>query len=265
MRIRTCERTRDWAGFAVCYCSSSARCWASSSATDVFVLFVFWELTSIASYLLIGFKHDKQEARDAARQAVLVTGAGGLALLAGLVLLTIAASRTGVSAAEASRISVLATVDLSRHALFVPALLLIVLGAFSKSAQMPLHFWLPNAMTAPTPVSAYLHSATMVKAGIFLLARLNPVFGDSLLWHLLLTATGAVTMLVAAAMAAGQTDLKRILAYTTVSVLGTLTMLIGVGTELAIKAAVVYLVAHACYKGGAFHDRWQSGARDRHA
>lgn len=219
---------------------------------DVFVLFVFWELTSIASYLLIGFKHEKQDARDAARQALLVTGAGGLALLAGLVLLTIAASRTGLPANQVSRISALATVDLSAHALFVPALLLIVLGAFAKSAQMPLHFWLPNAMTAPTPVSAYLHSATMVKAGVFLLARLNPVFGDSLWWHVLLTATGAVTMLVAAAIAVGQTDLKRILAYTTVSVLGTLTMLIGVGTELAIKAAVVYLVAHACYKAALF-------------
>jgi multicomponent Na+:H+ antiporter subunit A len=219
---------------------------------DVFVLFVFWELTSVASYLLIGFKHENQAARDAARQALLVTGAGGLALLAGLVLLTIAASQTGLPTSQMSRISILSAADLSGQALFVPALLLIVLGAFSKSAQMPLHFWLPNAMTAPTPVSAYLHSATMVKAGVFLLARLNPVFGESLLWHLLLTATGAVTMLFAAAMAAGQTDLKRILAYTTVSVLGTLTMLIGVGTELAIKAAVVYLVAHACYKAALF-------------
>ena len=219
---------------------------------DLFVLFVFWELTSVASYLLIGFKHEKQEARDAARQALLVTGAGGLALLAGLVLLTIAASQSGLPADLASRISTLTTIDLSRHALFVPALLLIALGAFSKSAQMPLHFWLPNAMTAPTPVSAYLHSATMVKAGVFLLARMNPVFGESLLWHVLLTATGAVTMLFAAMMAAGQTDLKRILAYTTVSVLGTLTMLIGVGTDLAIKAAVVFLVAHACYKAALF-------------
>jgi multicomponent Na+:H+ antiporter subunit A len=219
---------------------------------DFFVLFVFWELTSIASYLLIGFKHEKQEARDAARQALLVTGAGGLALLAGLVLLAIAARQVGLPADQVSRISALTTVDLSGHALFAPALLLIVFGAFSKSAQMPWHFWLPNAMTAPTPVSAYLHSATMVKAGVFLLARLNPVFGESVLWHVLLTATGAVTMLVAAVMAAGQTDLKRILAYTTVSVLGTLTMLIGVGTELAIKAAVVYLVAHACYKAALF-------------
>lgn len=219
---------------------------------DIFVLFVFWELTSIASYLLIGFKYEEQEARNGARQALLVTAGGGLLLLAGLVLLNIAARQSGLLPEQASRISVLATTDLSGHALFVPALLLIVIGAFSKSAQMPLHFWLPNAMTAPTPVSAYLHSATMVKAGVYLLARLNPVFGHSLWWHLLLTATGAITMLGAAAMAAGQTDLKRILAYTTVSVLGTLTMLIGVGTDLALKAAVVYLVAHACYKAALF-------------
>lgn len=219
---------------------------------DLFVLFVFWELTSIASYLLIGFKHEKPEARDAARQALLITGAGGLALLAGFVLLTIAAAQSGLPAGQASRITALAGADLSGHAFFTPALVLIVLGAFSKSAQMPLHFWLPNAMTAPTPVSAYLHSATMVKAGVYLLARLNPVLGDAVLWHVLLTAIGAITMLVAAGMAAGQTDLKRILAYTTVSVLGTLTMLIGVGTDLAIKAAVVYLVAHACYKAALF-------------
>lgn len=219
---------------------------------DLFVLFVFWELTSIASYLLIGFRHEKQEARDAARQALLVTGAGGLALLAGFILLQMVASQSGLPPGQASRISALASADLAGHPLWLPALLLIVLGAFSKSAQMPLHFWLPNAMAAPTPVSAYLHSATMVKAGVYLLARLNPVFGDSLLWHVLLTTAGAITMLVAAVMAAGQTDLKRILAYTTVSVLGTLTMLIGVGTELAIKAAVVYLVAHACYKAALF-------------
>lgn len=219
---------------------------------DLFVLFVFWELTSVASYLLIGFKHEKQEARDAAQKALLITGAGGLALLAGFVLLHSAASDAGLPAEQAARISVLAATDLSGHHLFTPALLLIVLGAFSKSAQMPLHSWLPRAMTAPTPVSAYLHSATMVKAGVFLLARLNPLFGDSALWHVLLTVTGAVTMLVAAALAAGQSDLKRILAYTTVSVLGTLTMLIGVGTDLAIKAAVVYLVAHACYKAALF-------------
>ncbi len=219
---------------------------------DLFALFVFWELTSIASYLLIGFKHEKQEGRDAARQALLVTGAGGLALLAGFILLASAAVQCGVAPGEATRISVLLKSDLSGHAFFLPALVLIALGAFTKSAQMPFHFWLPNAMTAPTPVSAYLHSATMVKAGVFLLARLNPLFGDSMVWHVLLTATGAITMLGAAGMAAGQSDLKRILAYTTVSVLGTLTMLIGVGTDLALKAAVVYLVAHACYKAALF-------------
>ncbi len=219
---------------------------------DLFVLFVFWELTSIASYLLIGFKHEKLESRNAARQALLVTGAGGLALLAGIILLRIAAAGSGVPADEVSRISSLVTADLSGHPLFAAAVVLIVLGAFSKSAQMPFHIWLPNAMAAPTPVSAYLHSATMVKAGVFLLARLNPIFGESDLWHVLLTSVGAVTMLVAAGMSAGQSDLKRILAYTTVSVLGTLTMLIGVGTDLAIKAAVVYLVAHACYKAALF-------------
>jgi len=219
---------------------------------DLFVLFVFWELTGVASYLLIGFRHEQAEARDSARQALLVTGAGGLALLAGLVLLTAAAAGSGAPAGQATRISALVGMNLSGHPLFSPSLVLIALGAFSKSAQMPLHFWLPRAMTAPTPVSAYLHSATMVKAGVYLLARLNPVLGDSGLWHVLLTVTGAATMLLAAAMAAGQSDLKRILAYTTVSVLGTLTMLIGVGTDLAIKAAVVYLVAHACYKAALF-------------
>jgi multicomponent Na+:H+ antiporter subunit A len=219
---------------------------------DLYVLFVFWELTSIASYLLIGFKHEKQAARDSARQALLITGAGGLAMLAGFILLHISALQSGIAAAEASRISVLASADLTGHALFTPALVLVIIGACSKSAQMPLHFWLPNAMTAPTPVSSYLHSATMVKAGIFLLARLNPVFGDSMVWHVMLTTIGAMTMVIAAAMAAGQSDLKRILAYTTVSVLGTLTMLIGVGTDLAIKAAVVYLTAHACYKAALF-------------
>lgn len=219
---------------------------------DLWLLFVFWELTSIASYLLIGFKNEKQEAREAARQALLVTGAGGLAILAGFVLLSTAAGQSGLPLGQASRISALTNADLSGHALFVPALILIALGAFSKSAQMPLHFWLPNAMTAPTPVSAYLHSATMVKAGVFLLARLNPIFGHSVPWHVLLTVIGAVTMLLAAAMAAAQTDLKRILAYTTISVLGSLTMLIGVGTDVAIKAAVVYLVAHACYKAALF-------------
>jgi multicomponent Na+:H+ antiporter subunit A len=221
-------------------------------ADDVFVLFVFWELTGIASYLLIGFKHDKQAARDAARQALLVTGAGGLVLLAGLILLVMAGRAAGLPLPDATKISSLATGSLHGQPLTTPALVLIVIGACAKSAQMPLHFWLPSAMAAPTPVSAYLHSATMVKAGVYLLARLNPILGDELAWHVLLTTIGALTMLGAAALAAGQTDLKRILAYSTVSVLGTLTMLIGIGTDLALKAAVVYLVAHACYKAALF-------------
>ncbi len=219
---------------------------------DLFVLFIFWELTSVASFLLIGFKHDQEGARASARQALLVTGAGGLALLAGIVLLTIAALQSGLSVGSASKISELIGSDVSTHSLFLPAMILIMIGALSKSAQVPLHFWLPDAMTAPTPVSAYLHSATMVKAGVYLLARLNPLFGHSATWHAVLVATGAMTMLIGALIAAGQTDMKRILAYTTVSVLGTLTMLIGIGTDLAIKAAVVYLTAHACYKAALF-------------
>lgn len=219
---------------------------------NLIVLFVFWELTSIASYFLIGFKHGKEEARASARQAMLVTGAGGLALLSGIVLLAIAGAQSGVPAGGAWMLSALIGSDVSTHGLFVPAMFLIVLGAMSKSAQVPLHFWLPNAMTAPTPVSAFLHSATMVKAGVYLLARMNPLFGHSAVWHGLLIGAGAMTMLTGALMAARQTDMKRILAYTTVSVLGTLTMLIGIGTDLAIKAAVVYLVAHACYKAALF-------------
>ncbi len=219
---------------------------------DLFVLFIFWELTSVASFLLIGFKHDQENARASARQALLVTGAGGLALLAGIILLTNAALQSGLSIGTASKISALIGSDVSTHSLFLPAMILIMIGALSKSAQVPLHFWLPDAMTAPTPVSAYLHSATMVKAGVYLLARLNPLFGHSATWHVVLVSTGAFTMLIGALIAAGQTDMKRILAYTTVSVLGTLTMLIGIGTDLAIKAAVVYLTAHACYKAALF-------------
>ena len=219
---------------------------------DLFVLFVFWELTGITSYLLIGFKSDREEARNSARQALLVTGAGGLVLLAGFVLLTMAVTESGVAAADASKISAIIGSGVAGHRLFTPAMILIVIGALSKSAQVPLHFWLPNAMTAPTPVSAYLHSATMVKAGVFLLARLNPLFGSSAVWQVILISVGALTMLIGALMAVGQTDMKRILAYTTVSVLGTLTMLIGIGTDLAIKAAVVYLAAHACYKAALF-------------
>jgi len=215
-------------------------------ADNLLALFLFWELTSITSYLLIGFENHKPEARSAALQAFLVTGGGGLALLGGLILLGMAGGSYQISELVAAGGS------LADHALFLPALLLILLGAFTKSAQFPFHFWLPNAMEAPTPVSTYLHSATMVKAGVYLLARLYPVFSESAVWQAAVTGVGAVTMLVGAFMALNTSDLKRILAYSTISSLGTMVMLLGIGSEEAAKAAIVFLLAHALYKGALF-------------
>lgn len=208
--------------------------------------FLFWELTSISSFLLIGFDHKDETSRKSALQALLVTGGGGLAMLAGLVLLNQAAGTLSIPALLAS------SPDLLKHPLAGPAAALILLGAFTKSAQFPFHFWLPNAMAAPTPVSAYLHSATMVKAGVFLILRLGPVLGDHPLWTPLVSLTGAVTLLLGAWMALSQTDLKRLLAYSTVSMLGLLTLLGGLRTPLALEAAVVFLFAHALYKGALF-------------
>jgi len=215
-------------------------------ADNLITLFVFWELTSLSSYLLIGFDHHRDEARRAALQALLVTGSGGLALLAGLLLLGSVGGSFELS-------ELLQRGDLVRgHALYLPLLLLVLAGAFTKSAQVPFHFWLPNAMAAPAPVSAYLHSATMVKAGIYLLARLSPVLGGTEAWHYLVSLAGAVTMLTGALLAFPQTDLKKILAYTTVSTLGTLTLLLGLHTTLAAKAAMVFLIVHSLYKGALF-------------
>lgn len=215
-------------------------------AANALALFVFWELTTITSYLLIGFEHKREEAREGAQQALLVTGAGGLVLLAGLLLLGQAGGSLELPALVEQGEAVRA------HEHYLPILALLLIGAFSKSAQVPFHFWLPNAMEAPTPVSAYLHSATMVKAGIYLLARLRPVLGDTAAWWYSLTIVGAVTMLVGAYLALRQTDIKRLLAYTTVSALGMLTLLLGLGTELAAEAAIVFLLAHALYKGALF-------------
>jgi multicomponent Na+:H+ antiporter subunit A len=215
-------------------------------ADNVIALFVFWELTSVSSYLLIGFERERESSRKAALQALLVTGLGGLALLAGLLLL----GQMG-GGLELSAIAEQAGAIRS-HALYLPALLLILAGTFTKSAQFPFHFWLPNAMEAPTPVSAYLHSATMVKAGIYLMARLNPMLGGTEAWQMMLMTAGGATMLVGAYLALTQTDLKRVLAYSTVSSLGTLTFLLGVGSEAAMTGAMAFLLAHALYKGALF-------------
>jgi len=216
------------------------------TADNLILLFIFWELTSFSSYLLIGFDHEKPESRAAALQALLITGGGGLALLVGFLLI-------GQVSGTYSYSALLEKPDVLRdHALYLPILLLVLAGAFTKSAQAPFHFWLPGAMTAPTPVSAYLHSATMVTAGIYLLGRFSPLLGGTDAWHYLVTSVGAVTMLIGALMALVQTDLKRLLAYSTVSALGTLTLLLGIGTTLAVKAAAVFLIVHSLYKGALF-------------
>ncbi|MBB3951533.1 putative monovalent cation/H+ antiporter subunit A [Aureimonas jatrophae] len=215
-------------------------------ADDLVTLFVFWELTSIASFLLIGFDHEREAARRGAIQALVITGGGGLALLAGLVLIR---ESTGLS----SMTQLIDAPDALRVGTsYVPILLLVLTGAFTKSAQMPLHVWLPNAMEAPTPVSAYLHSATMVKAGIYLLMRTFPMLGGTDLWSTILPVFGGITLVVGATLALRQSDIKLMLAYTTVASLGLLVMLIGIGTPLAIEAAVLYLFAHSLAKACLF-------------
>ncbi|ROQ00379.1 multisubunit sodium/proton antiporter MrpA subunit [Stella humosa] len=218
----------------------------SVTADDVIVLFVFWEVTSLTSFFLVGFNHENKAARHAALQALLVTGGGGLALLAGLVLVSIAAGTTSIAGILAAREAVLA------HPAALPAMLLVIAGGFTKSAQVPFHFWLPNAMAAPTPVSAYLHSATMVKLGVYLLARFNPLYQDEAAWQAILTWGGLATTATGAFLALRETDLKRVLAYTTVTGLGTLTMLIGIAPALSATAAVTFLIVHAFYKAALF-------------
>lgn len=215
-------------------------------ADNLITLFVFWELTSITSYLLIGFNHHSADARKAALQGLIVTVGGGLALLAGLVMLgTIGGSYSLQTIFSSSEV-------LTEHPWYTGMMVCLLLGAFTKSAQFPFHFWLPNAMAAPTPVSAYLHSATMVKAGIYLLARLQPELGGTELWISVLSAVGAVTMLTGAFLALRNTDLKKLLAYSTLMALGTLTLLLGIGTELAMIGFAAYLLAHSLYKGALF-------------
>ncbi len=213
---------------------------------NVIVLLVFWELTSITSFLLIGFWQKRADARQGARMALVVTGGGGLALIAGLLLLAEAAGSYQIS-------EIIARGDAVRASpLYLPALLLVLVGAFTKSAQFPFHFWLPHAMAAPTPVSAYLHSATMVKAGVFLLARLWPALSGTEAWFLIVSPVGLATMLIAAAIALFKDDLKGLLAFSTVSHLGLMTMLLGLGTPMAAMAAVFHIINHATFKAALF-------------
>ena len=215
-------------------------------ADNVVTLFVFWELTSITSFLLIGFNHKAAKSRRAALQALVVTGGGGLALLAGLILMAEMGGSYQMS-------ELLASGDVLRdHPWYLGAFILVIAGAFTKSAQVPFHFWLPNAMEAPTPVSAYLHSATMVKAGVYLLARVNPGLGGTEIWQTTLVVFGAATFITGALLALKNYDLKLILAQTTVASLGLMVFLIGLGDEKAIQAAMLYLLAHSLFKGALF-------------
>lgn len=216
------------------------------AADDLILTFVFWELTSLTSFLLVGYKFYDAAARKAALQALLVTGAGGLSLLAGLLLLTQITGETRISMLAAH------SAEIAASPLFPAALLLVLGGVFTKSAQVPFHFWLPGAMAAPTPVSAYLHSATMVKAGVILLAKLSPALSQSALWGWIIIPVGALTMLTGVVMAIYQTDLKRLLAYSTVSVLGTLVMLLGFGDSFSFKTAMFLALVHGFYKGSLF-------------
>ena len=215
-------------------------------AENLILMMLFWELTSLASFLLIGFWSHKASARGGARMALTVTGGGGLALLAGVLLIGHV-----VGSYELSQ--VLAAGDQIRaHALYPLILVLVLLGVFTKSAQFPFHFWLPQAMSAPTPVSAYLHSATMVKAGVFLLARLYPALADSELWFYLVSLTGLATLLVGAVLALFQQDLKGLLAYSTISHLGLITLLFGLDSPLSNVAAVFHIINHATFKASLF-------------
>ncbi|MBN9305604.1 MAG: hypothetical protein BGO82_03830 [Devosia sp. 67-54] len=209
-------------------------------------LFVFWELTAVASYLLIGFEHERPAARRAALQALIVTAIGGLALLAGGVLLSTLAGTWDISRLADSR----ALLDAVWSYPIVFACL--ALAAFTKSAQLPFHVWLPNAMEAPTPVSAFLHSAAMVQAGIYLLARFSPLMSDTWIWQGTLCLFGGATLLWGAFRALGQTDLKQILAQTTIASLGLMMVLLGFGDAVAAMAVAAYFVAHALYKAGLF-------------
>lgn len=217
-----------------------------SLSNNLILLLIFWELTSISSFLLVGYWSNYEAAQRGSRMALTITGMGGLAMLGGFILL---GQMTGTYQID----QILTMKDqIQNHSLFVPTLLLILTGAFTKSAQFPFHFWLPNAMAAPTPVSAYLHSATMVKAGIFLLARFTPIFVGAALYHNIVTFVGLFTLCMAAFFAIFKEDLKGLLAYSTISHLGLIVCLLGIGSPLAVAAAIFHIINHATFKAALF-------------
>jgi multicomponent Na+:H+ antiporter subunit A len=215
-------------------------------ADNLITLFVFWELTSVTSYFLIAFKYNRSRARRAAMQGLMVTVTGGLALLMVAVLIDRAVGTLNISTLLTRHQALL------HSPYYLPILLFLCISAFTKSAQWPFHFWLPNAMEAPTPISAFLHSATLVKLGIYLLARFLPILGGTEVWRVLLTTTGGVTMVFAGILFFRETDLKRLLAYSTVMALGVLVLLLGGSSSLSVQAAMAFLLAHALYKGSLF-------------
>ncbi|MCZ4353715.1 monovalent cation/H+ antiporter subunit A [Roseovarius aestuarii] len=213
---------------------------------NILLLLVFWELTSLSSFLLIGYWKHLPEGRQGARMALTVTGMGGLAMIGGMLILGNIVGSYDLSVILQNRAVIQAS------PLYLPALILILLGCFAKSAQFPFHFWLPHAMAAPTPVSAYLHSATMVKAGIFLMARMWPVLSGTPEWFVIVTGAGLITMVLGAVIALFKHDLKALLAFSTVSHLGLITMLLGTGTAFGAMAAVFHILNHATFKAALF-------------
>ncbi|WP_449621651.1 Na+/H+ antiporter subunit A [Robertmurraya sp. Marseille-Q9965] len=226
---------------------------------NLIVMYAFWELTSFSSFLLIGYWYHREKSRYGAQKSMVITVFGGLAMLGGIVLLHLMTGSFSITEI------ITQSQEIVSHSLFIPALLCVLLGAFTKSAQFPFHIWLPDAMEAPTPVSAYLHSATMVKAGIYLVARLTPVFAVDGLWVWLVAGFGIVTLFWGSFSAVKQTDLKSILAFSTVSQLGLIMSLLGVGAAalhfpgvkdnlyiVATTAAVFHLINHATFKGSLF-------------
>lgn len=215
-------------------------------SANLIQLFIFWEFTTILSFFLISYFHEKEASRKAAFQSLVITFLGGLALLAGILVIGSIVGSYDINDWIAGADSI------KQSKLYLPGLLLILAGVFTKSAQFPFHFWLPGAMQAPAPVSSYLHSATMVKAGVFLLMRLSPALGGTPEWTSIVPLVGVITMLTGSYFAIIKTDLKSILAYTTINALGILVLLLGINTALSIKAAVLFLFIHAFYKASLF-------------